>query len=171
MNLINYSAAKNTVTIISLLAFSNVIFGAENSYPVGAGALEVFGAEALPLTPLWVKVWLGFLFATFAGGAYFSWKHSLARWAIGGFLVSMTTGHFIYSTLNLPLLGGGIAIMHLVCWSPALLLLYLKRPYFDSKEPMGFRIWAGCMTGVITFSFIFDIRDAMIYINHINGLV
>jgi hypothetical protein len=80
----------------------------------------------------------------------------------------MTMGHTVFELLNLPFLGGSIAIMHLVCWSPVLFLLLLKRPFFNSNEQVGFRVWSALMAGVLIFSFIFDIRDAVIYINYIS---
>ncbi|MHA2937886.1 hypothetical protein ACXJY6_06270 [Vibrio sp. RC27] len=170
MSLIKFSVLKNIATSVFLLLLSSAAFGVEREYVIGHEALDIFGAEALAFTPMWVKVWLIFLLGTFVAGIFFVRQHHLARWVVGGFVISMTTGHSIYSALDLPFLGGGIAIMHLVCWSPALILLLLKRPYFDVNESTGFRIWAGLITGFIIFSFIFDIRDAAIYINHINGL-
>ena len=157
----------NFTVVLLALALPSVVLGAETQYSPGYKALEVFDADAMPLTPTWVKAWIFFLFCTFAAGIYFAWKHPLARWPVGGFIVSVATGQLIFNLLNLPFLGGSIATMHILCWSPGLILLLLKRPYSNAKEPLGFRIWSCVMILVISFSFVFDFRDAAIYFHHI----
>lgn len=169
------SSTRLAPTISGLLtvfavAYSTVAIGAEGGYAAGHGALEVFNDTAMQLTPTWVKAWLAIMLGTFAAGLYFAWKHPLARWAVGGFLVSLTTGSTIFALLGLPFLSGSISIMHVMCWTPALVLLVLNRPFLNPAEPKGFRIWSGVMTAVILFSFVFDIKDAAIYINHISNL-
>ncbi|WKD50359.1 hypothetical protein [Microbulbifer spongiae] len=141
----------------------------EEGYIAGHGALEVFNAPGFMLTPTWVQVWVCFLAITFIVGFYYARKHPLARWTSGGFILSTAGGSMSFALLGLPFLGGSIAIMHILCWLPGLVLLLIHRPFLDTKEPAGFRIWAGTITGVILFSFIFDIRDAAIYIGHLNG--
>lgn len=143
---------------------------AVESYPKGHGPLEVFDADGFAATPLWVQLWVGFLMSTFAAGLFFVRNHALARWASGGFIVSAATGHLTFSILGLPFLGGSIAIMHIVCWTPALVLLLLKRPFLDANEGPPYRIWSAIMTGAILFSFVFDFRDASTYIGHIINL-
>ena len=130
----------------------------------------MFDADGFKETPVWVQVWIGFMGATFAAGLLFVWKHTLARWAVGGFIASMASGQFTFALLGLPFLAGSISIMHIVCWTPALILMLIKRPFFNQKVPMKFRIWSGIMTGVIVFSFVFDVKDALIYINHVSSL-
>lgn len=139
-------------------------------YGHGHGALEIFDGDGFAVTPLWVKVWVSFMVLTFAVGLYFAWKHPLARWEPGGFIVSAASGEVVFSALGLPFLGGSVAIMHLVCWTPALVLLIMKRPFLDQDEPRGFRVWSGTMTSVILFSFVFDVQDAAAYIIHISAM-
>ncbi len=170
VEMIQSNTATRTVVTLLVLAFSTAALGADSEYASGHGALQIFNDDAMQLTPTWVKVWLAFMMGTFAAGLYFSWKHPLARWAVGGFLVSLTTGRLVFTTLGLPFLSGSISIMHVVCWTPALALLLIKRPFLNPKEPKAFRLWSGIMTGVILFSFIFDIKDAVIYLNHIVSL-
>ncbi len=126
-------------------------------------ALEVFDRAA---APLWVQIWLPFMMATFMVGLIFAWRKPIARWAVGGFLFALATGQLVFGALGLPMLSGAIAIWHLVCWSPALIMLLVQRPFLDADEGRWFRIWSAVMTGVIIFSFVFDIRDAWIYIAH-----
>lgn len=157
---------KSLMSIALLLFYPNSGWAVESQYSVGHGALDVFNKDGFLTTPLWVQVWVVLLISTFVMGFYFAWKHPLARWAVGGFILSMTMGHTVFELLNLPFLGGSIAIMHLVCWSPMLFLLLLKRPYLNVNESIGFRVWSGLMTAVLIFSFVFDIRDAAIYLSH-----
>lgn len=161
-----YSLAK-TFAAIALMLISFTAFGAD-AYEKGHGALQVFDADGIALTPQWVQIWLGFMLLTFATGLIFVWKKPIARWAVGGFLVGAGGGGFIFSALGLPFLSGAIAIIHILFWSPALFLLLTRRPFLDAAEGMAFRIWSGAMTGVMLFSFVFDIRDAYIYIAHIS---
>lgn len=131
------------------------------------GALQVFDRAALAAAPLWVQIWLPFMMATFLVGLiFFAWKKPIARWAAGGFLFALATGHLVFGALGLPMLSGSIAIWHLVCWSPALVMLLVQRPFLDANEGRWFRIWSAVVTAVIIFSFVFDIRDAWIYIEH-----
>ena len=153
--------------VVGLLTLSSFALGLDPQYSVGHGALDIFNQEGFLATPRWVQIWILILIGTFIVGFYFAWKHSIARWTVGGFIFSMTMGHTVFGFFNLPFLGGSIAIMHLVCWSPALLILLIKRPYFNRNERMSFRAWSGLMTSVLIFSFVFDIKDAVIYISHI----
>ena len=157
------------IWVVAALLWSTGAWAAE-SYPKGHGALQVFDAEGMAVTPTWVKLWVGFLMATFAAGLLFVWRHPIARWTTGGFLVSAGTGALVFSALGLPFLSGSIAIMHIICWMPALLMLILKRPFLNPEEGLGYRIWAGVITFAILFSFIFDFRDAGIYIAHVTGM-
>jgi hypothetical protein len=162
-----FSVIPSLIMIVSFLILPNMVFGSESQYSVGHGALDTFNQEGFLATPRWVQIWVLILMGTFIAGFYFAWKHALARWSVGGFILSMTMGQTVFALFNLPFLGGSIAIMHLVCWSPALFLLLLKRPYFNRHERTSFRVWSSLMTCVLIFSFVFDIRDATIYINHV----
>ncbi len=158
-----------SVTLALAALLSGTSFGAE-AYPKGAGALEVFDGEAMAALPLPAKVWLKFMMLTFAVGLiFFAWKKPIARWAAGGMIVSMTTCAPVFTALGLPVLSGSIAIWHIVCWSPALTLLLMKRPFLDANKGRWYRIWSGVMTSVILISFVFDFRDAAIYIKHFMG--
>lgn len=138
----------------------------EASFDSGHGALQRFDAAGIAATPLWVQIWLTFLAITFLSSLFFIRKHAIARWAIGGILLSVPLTPIIARSLGFPFLGGAIAIGHIVFWSPALVLLLIKRPFLDETNSLPYRIWSAAMTFVIAFSFIFDIRDSIIYIGH-----
>ena len=83
-------ASVVAIGIACAFLWSMTALGADD-YPKGHGALEVFDDPGFAATPLWVRIWLGFLISTFAVGLVFAWKHPIARWAIGGFVVSAAT--------------------------------------------------------------------------------
>jgi hypothetical protein len=160
---------KFTGLIIILLAwvvsaFAQMQSPTAQTYELGHGALEVFNADAMANTPQWVQIWLMFMAASFAVGLLFVWRHAIARWVVGGFLLGMLLSGVLTSGLGLASLSGLIACVHLICWSPALYQLLTKRPFL--AELSAFSIWSGVITFVIIFSFIFDVRDAAIYLNH-----
>jgi len=167
-NFFNRRAVLAIFALVLAILFS---FGAgADDYAKGNGALEVFDAEGISASPAWVQIWVGFMLLMFAIGLFvFAWKRPLARWVAGGFIVSAATGEMVFGALGLPFLSGAIAIMHLVCWTPGLILLLTQRPFANPEEGRWYRLWTGLMTGTILFSFVFDIRDAFIYISHLAG--
>lgn len=163
------SILVSVLTIFISLCCSMPVYSAE-AYAIGTGPLQVFNSEAFSAAPLAAKVWLVFMLSTFFIGLIFVRRHVIARWAVGGLVVSMLTGHTFFALLGLPMLSGAIAIWHIVCWSPALVLLLLKCPFLVAKENPCYRVWSGVMTIVILISFVFDFRDGWIYIQHFSGL-
>ena len=147
-------------TLASAAAFAQV------NYPSGHQPLEVFDGAAMQAAPIPLKLWLALMMATFAAGIFFLRYHKAARWAVGGFIAMMATGELVFNALGLPLLSGGIALWHIICWTPALIILLMQRPFLDQNLSLRFRIWAFLMTVIILISFLFDIPDALAYINH-----
>ncbi|MEO1035124.1 MAG: hypothetical protein AAFX44_06140 [Pseudomonadota bacterium] len=162
---------RTTFIATAVVALATVSFSTAHAteFESGHGALQVFDADGMASMPLWVKVWLAIMLGTFASGLLFVWRQPLARWAVGGILTSFFVTPWIFRALELPYLSGAIAIGHIVFWTPALLLLLLRRPFSNAREGRWFRAWSGAMTAVILFSFVFDIRDAAIYIEHFAG--
>lgn len=164
----NAMAAAIVTAAAIMVSVSGV---AAEEYSKGHGALQVFDEEGMAASPQWVQMWLFYgLLPTFALGLIFVWWRPIARWVVGGILGSLFLGDVIAGALGVPALGGWIALMHIVFWSPALYLLLTQRPFLASDEAIGFRVWTAAITGVILFSFIFDVRDAAIYLDHIAGL-
>ena len=129
----------------------------------------MFDGAGMAATPLWVQVWIAIMLASFSAGLLFVWKQPIARWAVGGFIAPFVVGGPIYGALGWPFLSGAIALNHLIFWSPALFLLLTRRPFLSTGHSTAFRIWSGLITLVIIFSFIFDVRDAVIYLGHVLG--
>jgi len=161
---------KSTVLLalsVFVLVLSHGALGAQE-YEKGHGALQVFDSAGMAVTPLWVQMWVGFMVVMFATGLFaFCWKQPIARWIVGGFILSALIGESIFNALGLPFLSGSIAILHLVFWTPGLILLLMQRPFLDPAQGKWFRVWSGVMVCSILFSYVFDIRDAMTYLNHV----
>lgn len=141
---------------------------AATGYESGHTALQVWNAEGQANAPQWVQIWLMIMLASFALGLLFVWKRVEARWVVGGFITSLLVSGFVIPALGLVSLSGLIALMHLIFWSPALYLLLKNRPFLQGRS--FYALWTGLITAVILFSFIFDIRDAAIYLDHILGV-
>ena len=108
--------------------------------------------------PLWLQIWLlGILFPTFLAALFFVHWSNEARLAIGGFVVSHIPMWFSLFDATVGIIG----VIHLVCWTPALVLLARRRPSVDPKSPFG--IWVHAMLAVLAISLAFDLRDALRY--------
>jgi hypothetical protein len=79
-------------------------------------------------------------------------------------LVTVASGR----VLGLVPLSGLFSLVHIICWSPALYILLTRRPFLKDRSP--FTLWSGAITAAIIFSFIFDIPDAVIYLDHMLGI-
>ena len=143
---------------------------AAQGYPSGAGALEKFDGAARAAVPPQLKIWLMLLLGTFAASIVFVWKYPVARVALIGLLAAFFAGPKLVGAFGLPVLGGAIALSHIVFWTPVLIVLLWKRPFLDSETWLPYRIWSGLLLLVIIGSFVFDVRDAWIYINHVSSL-
>lgn len=78
-----------------------------------------------------------------------------ARLALGGFVVShlpMMLGLFETTV-------GEVAIIHLFCYSPALISLARRRSRVAPGSPFG--IWVHVMLVVLSISLAFDLRDSV----------
>ena len=159
---------------ICLIAIGVVILFAgpvaAQDYPSGAGALEKFDGAARAAVPPQLKIWLALLLGTFAASIVFVWKYPIARVALIGLLAAFFVGPKLVAAFGWPVLGGAIALSHIVFWTPVLIVLLWKRPFLDSEAWLPYRIWSGLLLLVIIGSFVFDVRDAWIYINHVSSL-
>lgn len=131
-------------------------------YSSGHHALQVWDSAAMAGLPVWVKLWLVFMGSIFACGVFFVKRHIEARWLVGGFALGLLLTKFVVPLLGLVPLSGLVALVHIVFWSPALYLFLKNRPFLGKFSAYG--LWSGVATGCILFSFVFDIRDAYIYL-------
>ncbi|WP_353413141.1 hypothetical protein [Arenicella sp. 4NH20-0111] len=145
------------------LLFTTPIF-AQQAHEHGHGAMQIFDSQGMSNTPQWVMIWIGFMLISFLGSIAFAKNHPEARWVLGGFIAGMILGSVVSTLFGIPSFSGFIALMHVICWSPALFILLKRRPFLGPRN--AFSIWSGVMTFVIIFSFIFDIRDAAIFLSN-----
>ena len=84
---------KTILTVVSLtvLNASGSAFAQDESlYEAGHGALQRFGSGAgIAATPLWVQIWLIILGVCLLSSLFFVRRHAVARWVIGGIVVSI----------------------------------------------------------------------------------
>lgn len=136
------------------------------SYEPGNGALELWGPEGIAASPLWVQYWLYGMMATFLAGLIFALFGRLEAIVLSlGVLISVFGGQFLAEQMGWAYLSGYVALAHLICWSPALYLLLSRRPFL--KERSVYAAWSALATAVVIFSFVFDLRDAAIYLDHV----
>jgi hypothetical protein len=156
--------------LLGLLLYGVVSIEPAFSQPYESGhhALQIWDNAARANMPLWVLIWLGIMMTTFALGFLFVRRHAEARWVVGGFicmiLITVATGR----VFGLVPLSGLFSLVHIICWSPALFVLLTRRPFLQDRSL--YALWSGAITAVIIFSFIFDIPDAAIYLDHMLGI-
>ncbi|MBW2427121.1 MAG: hypothetical protein JRG86_22965 [Deltaproteobacteria bacterium] len=106
--------------------------------------------------PFWLQIWLmGILSPAFLGSLFFLRRSIEARFVAGGFVLS----HVPMMIHLFDVTVGVVGVMHLVCWTPALVLLARRQPRVDVKSPFGF--WVHAMLFVLAVSLAFDLRDAL----------
>ena len=107
-------------------------------------------------TPPWLQLWLmGIVLPSFLASIFFLHRSLEARLALGGFVLShlpMMLGLFETTV-------GSIALIHVVCYSPALVALAKRRPQVTARSAFG--LWVHIMLAVLTVSLAFDLRDSL----------
>lgn len=150
--------------ILLLLLFSFPAFALATDYQAGHQALQIWNADAKANVPPLVGIWLNVMMVTFVSSLLFVWKHNTARILLAGVAISISCGPLIAKSMGLVVLSGYVALMHIIFWSPALFFLLKERAFLKKLTP--YSVWAGLAASVITISFVFDVRDATIYLTH-----
>lgn len=163
---------RKSIMIAAILILSPVAAYANAGsapYTAGNGALELWNSQGIANSPTWVQYWLVVMMSSFAMGLLFIWRHIEARFVVGGLVIGLLFSKFILEQMaGLAPLSGLVALVHLIFWSPALYLLIKNRPFARARSFYAY--WSGWITLVILFSFIFDIRDAAIYLDYMIGI-
>ncbi|MEE3325726.1 MAG: hypothetical protein VX252_00150 [Myxococcota bacterium] len=117
---------------------------------------DVWDDTSVWRTPLWLQVWLlGLVFPAFVSSIFFLHRSLEARLALGGFVLSHLPMMFgLFETTV-----GRVALIHVLCYSPALIALAKRRSQVDVRTPFG--IWVHVMLAVIAISLAFDLRDSV----------
>ena len=137
-------------------------------YESGHQPLELWDEAAMENAPMFLKYWLYFMTALLAAGLLFIWRHTFARLIVGGTLVMFVLLGVLAPQFGIPILAGLAALGHVVCWTPGLIYSLKTKPFLAGMTPHA--IWSGLMTLVILISFVFDVPDALIYLDHVSGL-
>ncbi len=161
-------ASKTFIASALYLTVSGLFLPAlAQEYAHGNGALELFDAEGQANSPRWVMIWIMIMLGSFLPGLLFVWKRIEARWVIGGLLLGFVALGILTELLGMQPYSGFIALIHLIFWMPGLFVLLRRRTFL--KERSFYGAWTGLITAVILFSFVFDIRDAAIYLDYVAG--
>jgi hypothetical protein len=150
------------VCIVSLILIAGAVSAEEIEH--GHQAMQIFDKQGFDNSPQWVQIWLACMMASFLTGLFFVKNHLVARWVVGGFFAGVIFTAIASNVFGAPNYSGFIALVHLLFWTPALYQLLTKRPFLGQRS--AFTIWSAVITAVICFSFIFDIRDAFIYLTN-----
>ncbi|NIB41584.1 hypothetical protein HBA55_18415 [Pseudomaricurvus alkylphenolicus] len=161
----NHHFTKSLLTVIGLMLGCSA-FAAE---PESVNhALRVWDDSARAGVPPLLKGWLIFMKVVILWSLCFVFTRGVSRWVVGGVLADQLLGSWIAQTLELEALVGYSSLMHLIFWTPALIVLLIKRPFMTERNIYG--VWSGAVTFTFLVSFLFDIRDSVIYLDHITGL-
>lgn len=98
---------------------------------------------------------------TCLSAVFFVADHFPARWLLVGFFASHAIV-FTLPSLRVTVRRGLVSLLHVLCWSPGWVLVI-----FDTDgrgDDMLYGIWSYSLIAVVSFSFIFDLRDAAIYV-------
>lgn len=167
--------STNSTTFVATLLLLCAVFlepalaqPADQIYVSGHQPLEIWDNDARKSMPTWVSVWLAILISTFLLSIVFVRRHVEARWALGGFIGMMILSVLSGRLFGLIPLSGLFSVIHLIAWGPVLYVLLTRRPFL--KDRSLYAIWSGALTAFIIFSFVFDIPDAAIYLDHMFGI-
>lgn len=163
-----FDAATRRFLMPAAILSGLLMSASAGAYEPGNQALQLWNDEGIANSPQWVQTWLMIMLGSFALGLLFVWKRVEARWVVGGFIAAILISRLGIPALGIVKLSGLVALVHLIFWSPGLYLMLKNRPFL--KERSLYAIWSGLITAVILFSFIFDIRDGVIYLDYILGL-
>ncbi|MEQ1802619.1 MAG: hypothetical protein ABL989_11905 [Gammaproteobacteria bacterium] len=162
------NASLKLVLAALLLSLVSIDPALAQQYASGHQPLELWDEVGRASMPRWVSIWLAILMTTFALGLLFVWRHVEACWVVGGFVAMILATVASGRVLGLLPLSGLFSLVHVICWSPALYVLLTRRPFLQGRS--AYAVWSGAITAVIIFSFIFDVPDAAIYLDHMLGI-
>lgn len=158
------------IEFVSLASAEEGAVNIEGGVPLISGnkALQVWDEAAMNNASPALKAWLFFMTAVFAAGLLFIFHHKPARWVVGGFVIMALVAVFIVPAMGLTMFSGLAALLHVIFWTPGLYLLLREAAFFKGISAYG--VWSLIMVLVILISFIFDVRDATIYLDHMMGI-
>ena len=137
---------------VVLLMLAPTLIGVDS----GLSPDDVWDDTSVWKTPIWLQVWLTWIvFPTFLCSVFFLHRSVEARLALGGFVLSHLPMMFgLFETTV-----GRVALIHVLCYSPALVVLARHRSRVAVRTFFG--IWVHVMLAVLAISLAFDVRDSL----------
>ena len=143
-----------TLALIGLMLLMPILFGIDSGLrpdtPWTGQVNEV---------PLWLKAWLSWIvFPIFIVSLAFLHRSNGARLAAAGIILS----HVPMFVHMFDVTVGVVGILHLLFWSPALIVLAKERSTLELRTFYG--VWVHLILFVLAVSLAFDFRDALRFI-------
>jgi len=154
---------KAFITILGIVLLYAI--PASAVYEHGHMALQIWDEEGQANAPAWVQAWLMVMRVSMLSGLLFVWRHVEARWVTAGVALGFFATQVAIPMLPIVKLSGLVALVHVIAWSPGLFFMLKNRPFLKGLSI--YAVWSGLITLIIVFSFIFDVRDSVIYTHHL----
>ncbi|MEP1142648.1 MAG: hypothetical protein ABJH52_02920 [Henriciella sp.] len=113
-----------------------------------------------------VKIWLGLMMLTNIAALGFLKNHVASRFVFAGFVLSHAVGAVMVMQ-GMGLLAGQVSLLHVIFWTPGMIFLILHRA--EIKLPSAYGVWAILSLTFYFGSMIFDVPDAIAFIQHALG--
>ncbi len=105
--------------------------------------------------------WLFLLVSANLASLAFVATHHPPRWVIDGFVVSHVLVVVFANVKKFTMRRGTVSLLHLACWSPGWICTIVE----ICSGPSGtYLIWCIWLVATVGISFIFDTRDAVVYL-------
>ena len=126
-------------------------------------ALDAWNAEARDNLPTPVKVWLGLMMLTNLASVAFLKNHLASRWVFAGFVLSHALVMYLWAQ-ETTVLAGQVSLFHILFWTPGAIFLLRRRS--EIRLPSAYGIWATASLFFYFGSMLFDVRDAILFLQH-----
>ncbi len=154
--------ARTAALALPFLAFGVAPEAGASSLAELPHSLEIWDNAARLALPTWLKAWLGLLALSFVASLAFVRRHPAARVVALGFLGSHVTVALLDGADLAVMRTGLVSLLHVVFWTPAAVALLRALPSAAPGSPFG--IWSRLLLGIIAVAFVFDLRDAGMYL-------
>lgn len=114
----------------------------------------------------WLGVWILVLIGVQAASVAFAFWRWGARATLLGLGALFAFVGLVGDGLGLPMLDGYLSLLHLVFWTPALIVL-LRELATTTRLRSAYGIWSVAAVAVIGASFVVDLPDGLIYLHHV----
>lgn len=155
--------SKPVISMLMLIAIAALLVSPQVA---AVEALEEWNVASRDVLATPVKVWLGLMMLTNISAIGFLKNHVAARWVFAGFVISHGLV-ILMSAQGMSVLAGQVSLFHIIFWTPGMVMLLRCRN--EIQYPKAYSIWATLSLIFYFGSMIFDVRDALIYIQHLMG--